>query len=312
MGWAYAVAASLLLMLPPAIAQGAEAPKNAPTWDACAEGTHQDRYLLGRHAKGTAVVEVGSGRNARLAHLWARAAKGGTAIDWPGGRLGLRHLTDPHLMADATPLVKTGRLYLWDTANGWTGALAQITGVELAKSLCDADALVVYLTLKFDDPGEGFVVASAVAPPRDAIAPPDLLPDPPMAVLDRIYDGLLFQLRVGLHSAKLVPASLQLNVFPGHFTGTELEYAVSLRWANSSDDRFSLVYLADAHGELTHLIDRQEGGAGGSIVDIASLDGSGIASLLYQVTTLDGSAAALWSLRDGKLNCLVQTTPVGE
>jgi hypothetical protein len=218
---------------------------------------------------------------------------------------------DQRLMAEATPLVRTGRLYLWDTANGWTGTLAQITGVELAKSLCDADALVVYLTLKFDDPGEGFVVASTVAPPQEA-APPDLSPDPPMEVLNRIYAGLLAQLRAGLRSPKLAPASLHMNVFPGHFTGAELEYAVSLRWANLSDDRFSVVYLADAHGELTQLVDRQEGGAGGSIVDVANLDGSGIASLLYQVTTLDGSAAALWSLRDGKLNCLVQTTPVGE
>jgi hypothetical protein len=215
-------------------------------------------------------------------------------------------------MAEATPLVKAGRLYIWDTANGWTGTLAQVTGVELAKSLCDADALVVYLTLKFEDPGEGYVVASLVAPPQQTASPSDLRPDPPMEVLNRIYTSLLAQLRQGLHSPNLVPASLQMNVFPGHFTGAELEYAVSLRWANLSDDRFSLVYLADAHGELTHLIDRQEGGAGGSIVDVASLDGSGIASLLYQVTTLDGSAAALWSLRDGKLNCLVQTTPVGE
>jgi hypothetical protein len=215
-------------------------------------------------------------------------------------------------MADASPLVKTGRLYLWDTANGWTGALAPITGVELAKSLCEADALVVYLTLKFDDPGEGFVVASPAPPPREGTSSLDAAPDPPMDVLGRIYDGLLAQMRVGLHSSKLVPASLQMNVFPGHFTGAELEYAVSLRWANLSDDRFSLVYLTDAHGELTHLIDRQEGGAGGSIIDVASLDGSGTSSLLYQVTTLDGSAAALWSLRNGKLNCLVQTTPVGE
>jgi hypothetical protein len=215
-------------------------------------------------------------------------------------------------MAEATPLVKTGRLYVWDTASGWTGDLAQITGVELAKSLCEADALVVYLTLKFEEPGEGFVVASTVAPPQDATNAAESLPDPPMDVVSRIYNALLGQLREGLHSSKLVPASLQMNVYPGHFTGSELEYAVSLRWANRNDDRFSLVYLADSHGDLLHLIDRQEGGAGGSIVDVASLDGSGTASLLYQVTTLDGSAAALWSLRDGKLNCLVQTTPVGE
>jgi len=306
------VAWSVLPMLFTSVVEAVETPRNAPTWDACAEGAHPDRYLLGRHARGTAVVEVGAARSAKLAHLWARAAKGGTAIDWPGGRTGLRHLTDTRLMADATQLVKAGRLYIWDTANGWTGALASVTGVELAKSLCDADALVVYLTLKFDDPGEGFVVASPNAPPSGAATPSDALPDPPMEVLSRIYDGLLAQLVTGLHSPKLVPASLQMNVFAGHFTGADLEYAVSLRWANLNDDRFSLVYLADAHGQLTHLIDRQEGGAGGSIVDVASLDGSGIASVLYQVTTLDGSAAALWSLRDGKLNCLVQTTPVGE
>jgi hypothetical protein len=306
------LAGCVLLAVGSSPARAGETPKNAPTWDACAEGAHPERYLLGRHARGIAVVEVGTGRNARLAHLWARAVKGGTAMDWPGGRPGLRHLTDQRLMAEATPLVKTGRLYVWDTNSGWTGDLAQITGVELAKSLCEADALVVYLILKFEEPGEGYVVASTVAPPQDATSAAEFLPDPPIEVVSRIYNGLLGQLRDGLHSSKLVPASLQMNVYPGHFTGSELEYAVSLRWANRNDDRFSVVYLADSHGDLVHLIDRQEGGAGGSVVDVANLDGSGTASLLYQVTTLDGSAAALWSLRDGKLNCLVQTTPVGE
>jgi len=306
------VAVGVLLATPAASATAVERSKNPPTWDACAEEAHQGQYLLGRHARGSAVVEVGAGRNAKLAHLWARALKGGVILDWPGGRSGVRHLPDARLMSEATPLVKTGRLYVWDTANGWTGTVAPITGVELAKSLCDANALVVYLTLKFDGPGEGFVVASALPPPQEASGPPDIYPDPPKVVVDRIYEGLFAQLRSGLRNRKLVPASLQINIFPGHFTGAQLEYAVSMRWSNLNDDRFSLVYLADSHGELTQLVDRQEGGAGGSVVDIASLDGSGIAALLYQVTTLDGSAAALWSLRDGRLNRLVQTTPVGE
>jgi len=309
---AFAIAGLLGLTMAPLAARAADRPKNLPTWDACAEEAHQGQYLLGRHARGVAVVEVAAGRSAKLAHLWARAAKGGILIDWPGGRPGVRHLPDLRLMAEASPLVKAGRLFVWDTANGWTGTLAPITGVELAKSLCDADAIVVYLTLKFDEPGEGYVVASAAAPPRELTGPPDVFPDPPREVLDRIYEGLFSQLRAALRNQRLVPASLQINVFPGHFTGAALEYAVSLRWSNLNDDRFSLVYLADAHGELAQLIDRQEGGAGGSVVDVANLDGSGIASLLYQVTTIEGSAAALWSLRDGKLNSLVQTTPVGE
>ncbi len=258
------------------------------------------------------MVEVAAERSPKLAHLWAKAAKGGASVDWPGGRAGLRHLADARLMAEATPLVKAGRLYLWDNSNGWTGTLAPIVGVELAKSLCDADALVVYLTLRFDDPGEGFVVASTTQPPQEATGAPDPPPEPSKEVLDRIYQGLLSELRSALRIQKLAPASLQINVFPGHFNGAEPEYAASLRWSNLNDDRFSVVYLANARGDLTQLIDRQEGGAGGSIVEVANLDGSGISALLYQITTLDGSAAALWSLRAGKLTCLVQTTPVGE
>jgi hypothetical protein len=85
-----------------------------------------------------------------------------------------------------------------------------------------------------------------------------------------------------------------------------------VRWGNAFDDRFSLLFLADKEGVLSRLIDRQEGGAGGTLVDAADLDGDGYLELFYQVATLDGSSAALWSFKGGKLRTLVQTTPVGE
>jgi hypothetical protein len=115
-----------------------------------------------------------------------------------------------------------------------------------------------------------------------------------------------------LRAQKLTPASLAINIYPGHFSQDTMQYAVSVRWGNAFDDRFSVLFLADANGNLSRTVDRQEGGAGGTLVEAADLDGDGYLELFYQVTTLDGSSAALWSLHGGKLRTLVQTTPVGE
>jgi hypothetical protein len=281
-----------------------------PSWDACGGGARQGPYFLGRYAHNVAVVEVGSSHSAALARLWSHAKPGGSAVTWPGGRLGVRHLQDPRTFAQASPLAEAGRLYLWEELNKWGDTLAPITGVELAKSLCEANSLVVYLVLKFDQPGEGYVVA-AVNPPETG-EPGQSLVDPPKDVMNRLYAGLLGRLRSGLHAQKLVPSQTSMSILPGHFTGSELEYVVSLKWTNGFDDRFSLVCLADQEGNLRRVVDKQEGGAGGVAVEVADLAGGKPEELIYELTTLDGSLAALWSLKDGKLTPLVQTTPVGE
>lgn len=286
----------------------------APSWDAC-EGAHgRGKYLLGRYEKNLAVVEVGASSAPELAKLWAHARPGGTPVAWPGGRIGVRHLDNPHSFAAATPLASAGRLYVWENQNGWGNTLAQITGVELAKSLCNAGNLVVYLVLRFEQPGEGYLIAS-VTPPQSSDAIP-VLADPPKEVMNKLYASILERLRLGLKAQKLAPSQVTLSVLPGHFTGAEaLEYTVSLRWANTFDDRFSLVCLADQTGTITRVVDRQEGGAGGLAVEVADVDGTGgvgAQDLIYELTTLDGSSAALWSLKGGKVSPLVQTTPVGD
>lgn len=281
-----------------------------PSWDACGAGPRQGPYFLGRYAHNLAVIEVGTSRSASIAKLWSHAKPGGSAVSWPGGRLGVRHLPDPRTFAQASPLVGTGRLYLWEELNKWGDTLSPITGVELAKSLCEANTLVIYLVLKFDQPGEGYVIGS-VNPP-DSSDPGQSLVDPPKEVMNRLYAGLLGRLRSGLHAQKLVPSQTNMSILPGHFTGPELEYVVSLKWTNGFDDRFSLVCLADQEGNLRHVIDKQEGGAGGVAVGVADLAGGKPEELIYELTTMDGSLAALWSLQGGKLTSLVQTTPVGE
>lgn len=294
-----------------------EGTPTAPTaWGACperSEANHKpERYLLGRYANGVAVLEVESSGRPQLARLWSHAVPGGTAIDWPGGRPGVRHLANPKLMAEATSAAQAGRVFLWTSANGWNGGeTAAVTGVELAKSLCDAQDLVVYVVVKLDQTGSGSAVGSLVAPPTGADAPPTVPADTPRIVLDRLYASALGQLQ-GLRAQKLTPASLAVNLFPGHFSEDTMQYAVSVRWGNGFDDRFSVLFLADANGNLSRVVDRQEGGAGGTLVEAADLDGDGYLELFYQVTTLDGSSAALWSLRGGKLRSLVQTTPVGQ
>ncbi len=289
----------------------------SPAWGACperAEGQrHPPPYLLGRYESGSAVLEVGGSGASRLARLWAHAAPGGTQIGWPGGRPGVRHLSDPKLFGEAAAAAQTGRVYLWTAANGWNGGDAEtITSVELAKSLCDARDIVVYLVTKAPQ-GSGFALASPVPPPESADAPPADTPDTPRPVMDRIYGSVVGALEKGVRAQKLAPASLAVNLFPGRFTaGQGLQYAVSLRWGNAFDDRFSLLYLADKDGNLVRLVDQQEGGAGGTLIETSDVDGDGYLELFYQVTTLDGSAAALWSLKNGKIHAIVQTTPVGE
>jgi hypothetical protein len=293
----------------------------APTaWGACPERSEGPRkagqYLLGRYSHGVAVLEAESSGREQLARLWSHAVPGGTDIDWPGGRPGVRHLTDPKLIAVATPASQAGRVYIWTSANGWNGDVANVTGVELAKSLCDARDLVVYVVVKLDqtgsNAGSGTAVGSLLAPAAGSDAPPAMPADTPRRVMDRLYTTALGQLESGLQAQKLAPASLAVNIYPGHFSEDALQYAVSLRWGNAFDDRFSVLFLADKDGNLSRMVDRQEGGAGGTLVEAADLDGDGYLEMFYQVTTLDGSSAALWSLRGGKQRTLVQTTPVGE
>jgi hypothetical protein len=306
---------ALLAALASSVALAEENPASPTAWGACPErqtGRKTGQYLLGRYANGVAVLEVESSGRAALAKLWAHATPGGTAIDWPGGRPGVRHLTDPKLIAEATPAGQAGRVYLWTSNNGWNGGeVANVTGVELAKSLCDAQDLVVYVVVKVDQAGSGSAVGSLLPPPAAADSPPTVPADTPRAVMDRLYSTALGQLQ-SLRAQKLTPASLAINLFPGHFSQDTMQYAVSVRWGNAFDDRFSVLFLADANGNLSRTVDRQEGGAGGTLVEAADLDGDGYLELFYQVTTLDGSSAALWSLHGGKLRTLVQTTPVGE
>ena len=56
-----------------------------------------------------------------------------------------------------------------------------------------------YLVLKFDQPGEGYAVAS-VNPPETG-EPGQSLVDPPKEVMNRLYAGLLGKLRSGLGTA---------------------------------------------------------------------------------------------------------------
>lgn len=278
------------------------------SWDACDGAKPHGHYFLGRFSHNLAVVEVSSGNSPTLAKLWARAKPGGTSVSWPGGRVGVRHL-DAKNFAQATPLAGAGRLFVWEAQNGW-GTLAPIVGVELAKSLCDANALVVYVVLKFDQPGEGFTVASLTPPAAGDPAPVSAEPSKP--VMGKLYEEILARLQAGLRAQKLAPAQIAISILPGHFSGDALEYAVSLKWQNGFDDRFSLVCLADETGAIKQVVDKQEGGAGGMATDVADLADGNTQDLIYQLTTLDGSAAALWSLAGGKLTVLVQTTPVGE
>jgi hypothetical protein len=123
---------------------------------------------------------------------------------------------------------------------------------------------------------------------------------------------MLKRLEGGLRAQKLAPAQLEISVLPGHFTSAALEYAVSVRWQNGFDDRFSLVCLADETGSEIRVIDKQEGGAGGLAAEVADLADGKTQDLIYELKTLDGSAAALWSFKDGRVVPVVQTTPVGE
>jgi hypothetical protein len=256
------------------------------------------------------VVEVASGSSPAFAKLWAKAKPGGTTVSWPGGRSGVRHL-DGKAATDATSVAAAGRLYVWEPVNGWGNNLAQVTGVELAKSLCDASTLVVYVALKVELPGEGYLIGS-VTPPESA---EDALPtsaDPPRAVVAGLYADMLQRLQAALKIQKLAPADVTLSLYPGHFTGQALEYIVSLRWQNRVDDKFSLVCLADETGKITKVIDKQEGGAGGLAVGVADLADGKTSEVIYELNTMEGSSAALWSLKDGTLTPIVQTTPVGE
>jgi hypothetical protein len=282
----------------------------ASSWDACEGANSRGRYFLGRFAHNIGVVEVKSTNAAAVAKLWARAKPGGVSVDWPGGRTGVRHLEGKNL-ADATPVASAGRLYVWEGTNGWGNNLAQITGVELAKSLCDASTLVVYITLKVDLPGEGYLIAS-VNPPETAVDALPILADPSKQAMGKLYSQLLDRLETGLRSQKQVPAQVTLSVLPGHFMGEALEYAVSVKWANTFDDRYSTVCLADASGNITQVLDKQEGAAGGIAVEVADLGDGKSQDLIYELTTLEGTAAALWSFKDGKVVPVVQTTPVGE
>jgi hypothetical protein len=300
----------------PAFAEPSE-PAAPTAWGACpdrVEGGHEaGSYLLGRYSDGIAVLEVESSGRAALAKLWSHALPGGNDIVWPGGRPGLRHLADPALIAQATPVARAGRIYLWTSANGWNGDVSRVVGVELAKSLCDAHDLVVYAVVKAGGAsGSGVAVGRLVAPTAGADTPPSVPADTPRRVLDRLYATALGELQDGLRSQKITPASLSVNIYPGHFSVKEPQYAVSLRWSNAYDDRFSVLFLADKEGKLSRIIDRQEGGVGGTLVEAADIDGDGFNELFYQVTTLDGSSEALWSLRGGDFKSLVQTTPVGE
>jgi hypothetical protein len=182
----------------------------------------------------------------------------------------------------------------------------------MAKSLCDASRLVVYVTLKVDQPGEGFLIGSLAAPLPEADPPGALPEEPPQHVVAQIYREATGQLIGGLRAGRLAPSTLSINLFPGHFTGTSPQYAVSITWANTNDDRFSLVYLANKAGELELVLDRQEGGAGGGVVQTGELGGNRTDALFFQLTTLDGTAVALWSIREGRVTTLVQTTPVGD
>jgi hypothetical protein len=287
-----------------------------PAWGACPERPEGGRtprpYLLGRYENGVAVFEAESSGSALLAHLWAHSEPGGSAISWPGGRPGVRHLTDPKQFGEAAVAAQAGRIYLWTSANGWNGGDSEsVTSVELAKSLCDARDLVVYVVTKAPA-GSGFALASLVPPPESSDVPPADTPDTARPVMSRIYTSVVNALEKGVRAQKLAPASLAVNVFPGKFSEDALQYAVSLRWGNAFDDRFSLLYLADKDGNLVRLLDQQEGGAGGTLVEASDVDGDGYLELFYQVATLDGSAAALWSLKGGKIHAIVQTTPVGE
>ena len=282
------------------------------SWDACEGAKTRGRYFLGRFGHGVGVVEVGSTNAPAVAKLWARAKPGGSLVAWPGGRAGVRHLEGNKNWADATSVASAGRLFVWEGANGgWGNNLGQITGIELAKSLCDASTLVVYVVLKLNLPGDGYLIAS-VTPPEESTDPAAVSADPSKAVMGKLYGELLKLLDSGLRSQKLVPAQVSMTVLPGHFTSDALEYAVSVKWSNGFDDRFSTVCLADATGAVTQVIDKQEGGAGGIAVQVADLANGKTQDLIYELTTLDGSAAALWSFKDGAIVPLVQTTPVGE
>ncbi len=310
------IGAALAFVLAAAAAEPAGELSAEPTaWAACAPaGAERSPFLLGRYGAGAGVLEIGASRSAQIARLWAKAAPGGREVGWPGGRPGVRHLVDPKLWPKAAPGAAAGRLYLWTSSQGWNGGeVVPIEGVELAKSLCDAREIVVYLDVKVGEEGSGFAVGSLLPPPAGADTPPAVPEDAPRAAIDRLYGSVTTALEKGLAAQRLAPASVAINLFPGHFSAKgERQYAVSLRWGNAFDDRFSLLYLADAAGKLTKLVDRQEGGAGGELVQVADLDGDGLDELFYEVTTLDGSSAALWSLSGGAPKALVQTTPVGE
>lgn len=300
----------LLLALPAATAfADAAAP---PAWGACPDRRAEShgKLLLGRFADGVAVFEAEVSSSPKVARLWAHAVPGGTALEWPGGRPGVRHLGDKRLFGEAGPAAQAGKLFLWTQGNGWNGGdVVEVSGVELAKSLCDARDLVVYVVAKISQPGSGFAVASLV-PPNDV--PPADPVDTPRPVMNALWGEVFKRLQSGVRAQKLAPASLAVNVFPGKFEGSGLQYAVSVRWGNAFDDRFSVLWLADDKGNFARLLDQQEGGAGGTLIEVGDLDGDGQDELFYQVTTLDGSAAAVWSLKGGQLHALVQTTPVGE
>ncbi|MHB1846775.1 MAG: hypothetical protein ACYCWW_18290 [Deltaproteobacteria bacterium] len=288
-------------------------------WAACPEaGVAHSPLFLGRFGHGRAILEVGPSNGAAIARLWAKASPGGPDLDWPGGRPGYRQLVDPKLWQKAAPGAQGGRVYLWTSSQGWNGGeVVPILGVELAKSLCDPRAIVAYLVLKVTDEGAGYAVGSFLPPPPGADAPPAVPEDSPRAVVNQIYQSITARLEQGLLAQRLLPSSVAINVYPGHFTGkgaspADRQYAVSLRWGNAFDDRFSLLYLADAQGKLTSLVDRQEGGSGGAMVQAADLDGDGTDEIFYEVNTLDGSSAAVWSLKGGAPHAVVQTTPVGE
>ncbi len=309
-----------LLSAPPALAASEEPPGlegelgvAVTSWDACEDAKTHGRYFLGRYAHKQAVIEVASGSTAALTRLWTKAKPGGLALTWPGGRLGVRHveLKEGKSAVEATSVAAAGRLFIWEAINGWGNNLGQITGVELAKSLCDASTLVVYVTLKVDLPGEGYLIAS-ILPPDEATDPMPTSADPPRAVVAQLYAEMLQRLHAALKIQKLAPADVTLALYPGHFTGEALEYLVSMRGQTRVDERFSLVCRADETGKTTRVIDKQEGGAGGLAVGVAALADGKTEDVIYELSTMEGSSAALWSLKQGKLTPLVRTTPVGE